>query len=67
MHSAYGLELMAQAGREARECQLDQWAREEFERTNRFLNSAFWLLIDMMLGLIVAGEVTFVRAGIRFW
>ncbi len=61
------MELLAQAKREERERQLDQWAREEFARTNRFLNSAFWLLIDMMLGLIVAGEVTFVRAGIRFW
>lgn len=35
--------------------------------TDDFLQSAFWLLIDFMLALVVAGEMTFVRAGIRFW
>jgi hypothetical protein len=61
---AQGLELQTRADRES---ELDEMARQEFERTHRFLQSAFWLLIDMMLALIVAGEATFVRAGIRFW
>ena len=58
---------LRRAEEKARERQLDQWAREEFDRTHRFLQACFWLLIDMMLGLIVAGEVTFLRAGIGFW
>ena len=67
MDFAYDLELIARADHEQRTRELDEMAREEFERTNRFLHSAFWLFIDVMLVLVVCGEVTFVRAGIKFW
>ena len=64
MDFAYDLEMMARAERER---ELDEMAQAEIDHSHLFLGTFYWLLIDMMLTLIVSGEVTFVRAGIRFW